>query len=192
MKNLKRRDWLISTLAAAGAAGLARLPGAAAEAGHDFSSDFGPDWELQKAYTLEVAEAMPAEKYTFKPTEEMRTFGELMAHIGSSNYSFSANARGAEPPAEARFEGEATKERVVAFLRGAFDYAAEAIASLDDQQAKEEISIFGGRLTLTRAKLIEFMRNHTTHHRGYALPYLRLNGIKPPAYRFTGGRPSPM
>lgn len=192
MKNLKRRDWLILALAAAGAVGLGALPGAAAEGGHDFSSDFGADWKQQMEYTLEVAEAMPAEDYAFKPSDEMRSFGELMVHIGGANYSFSSTAAAVERPAGARFEGEPTKERVVAYLRDSFEFASNAIASLDDAKAKEEITIFNGGLTMTRAKLCEFMRNHTTHHRGYALPYLRLKGIKPPAYRFSQPNPSPM
>jgi len=192
MGTMKRREWLKTSLAAAGAAGLSGLPAAAAEGGPKFSKYFGADWELQKAYTLEVAEAMPAEKYGFKPVAEMRSFGEVLAHIGGSVYFMSATARGVQPPAEGRLEGEPTKEKVVAFLTSAFDYAAQAIAALDDTRAHEVVSVFGGRFTMSRAKLCEFMRNHTTHHRAYLLPYLRLNAIKPPDYRFTGRGESPV
>lgn len=181
-----------ATLAALGAMGLGRFVLRAGEEGNAFAADFGPDWQLQKAYTVEVAEAMPAEKYDFKPSDEMRPFGELMAHIGGSCYFFAATAKGAEPPAEARFQDEPTKENIVPFLRQAFDYAAARVAELDDAQAQESISIFGGQFTMTRAKVCRFMLNHSTHHRGYALPYLRLNGIAPPSYRFSGGGESPV
>lgn len=192
MSSLKRRDWVKAAVAAAGAAALGRLGLAAGEGEPKFSSDFGADWELQKAYTLEVAEVMPAEKYGFKPVEEMRSFGEVLAHIGGSIYFMSATARGVQPPAEGRLEGEPTKEKLVAFLTAAFDYAAQAIASLDNTRAHEVTSVFGGRFTMSRAKLCEFMRNHTTHHRAYLLPYVRLNAIKPPDYRFTGRGESPV
>jgi len=171
---------------------LAGLPLAAGENGHHFSSDFGADWTLQMEYTLEVAEAMPAESYGFKPSEGMRPFGELMTHIGGANYAFSATAGDMERPAGARFEGEPTKERVVAYLRDSFEFAGKAIASLDDAKAKQEVTIFNGQFTMSRAKLCEFMRNHATHHRGYALPYLRLNGVTPPNYRFSQRNTSPM
>jgi uncharacterized damage-inducible protein DinB len=192
MKNQGRCNWPKAVLLVLSAVGLAGLPLAAGEEGHHFSGDFATDWKLQMEYTIEVAEAMPAENYGFKPSEEMRPFGELMTHIGGANYFFSALARGAEPPAEAKFEGEATKERVLSFLKGSFEYAEEAIASLDDDKAMEEITIFGGQFTMSRAKLCEFMRNHVTHHRGYALPYLRMNGVAPPSYRFSQRNTSPM
>ena len=192
MDNLKRRDWMKKALAALSAVGLGRLLLSGAEGNQKFSADFGPDWEVQKAYTLEVAEALPAEKYDFQPAAEMRPFGELLAHISGSVFFFAASLRGEEPPAAAKPPAEATKENVVAHLQAAFDYAAEAIAALDDTRANETVSLFGGRLTMPAAKVCHFMRDHTTHHRAYALPYLRLNGIQPPRYRFAGTRPSPV
>lgn len=193
MYSLQRREWLRKTLAALGALGLGRLALRAGEPGKTFSDDFMPDWEVQKEYTLEVAEAMPAEKYDFKPTPEMRSFGELMVHIGGAVYGFSASLREEQQrPAGSQAPEEPAKQNVVPYLKGAFDYAAEGIAALDDTAANETVSLFGGRLSMTRAKLCHFMRDHTTHHRGYGLPYLRLNGVQPPRYRFGGTRPSPV
>jgi len=194
MNNFRRREWLKTALGALGLAGAGRLYLAASEGESEkkFSSEFAPDWEVAKAYTLEVAEAMPAEKYSFKPTDPMRSFGDVLVHIGGSMYFMAASVRGAEPPAESKFEGEATKERVVPFLRGALEYAAESVATLDDTKASETISVFSGRFTMSRAKLCQFMRDHTTHHRAYVLPYLRLNGVEPPRYRFAGRGPSPV
>ncbi|MGH9862039.1 MAG: DinB family protein [Candidatus Acidiferrales bacterium] len=194
MNNFKRREWLKTALGALGLAGAAglRLTSAEGESEKKFSSEFGPDWDVAKAYTLEVAEAMPAEKYSFKPADPMRSFGEVLVHIGGSMYFMAASVRGAEAPAESKFAGEATKERVVSFLRGAFEYAAESVAMLDDTKASETVSVFGGRMTMSRAKLCQFMRDHSTHHRAYVLPYLRLNGVEPPRYRFAGRGPSPV
>lgn len=189
---MKRRDWMKTAAVALGAAGFLPLLGRGQEPTKEFSSDFGPDWQVQKEYTLEVAEAMPAEKYSFKPTPEMRSFGEVLAHVGWGHYGFAAALRGVEPPAARPQPEEKTKEKVIPYLKAAFDYAAEAIAGLTDAQAKETVSLFGGRLSLTRGKLCQLMRDHTTHHRGYILPYLRLNGVTPPAYRFAGTQRSPV
>lgn len=192
MRTQERRNWMKAALAALGAVGLGSLGLRAGEGEKSFSADFGPDWQAQKEYTLEVAEAMPAEKYDFKPTAEMRSFGQLLGHIGGSIYFFSASARGVAPPAEARPPEEATKEVMVSYLQGAFDYAAEGIAALTDERVHESVSLFGGRLSMPVWKLCHFMRDHCTHHRGYSLPYLRQNGIQPPRYRFAGRGPSPV
>ena len=190
--SIKRRDWMKTAAAALAAVGLGRLALEAGEGENKFAADFGPDWQAQKEYTLEVAEAMPAEKYDFKPAEGMRGFGQLLGHIGGSIYFFSAGARGVPPPAEARPPQEATKEVMVAYLKGAFDYAAESIAGLTAARTQETVSLFGGRVSMPVWKLCHFMRDHTTHHRGYALPYLRMNAIEPPRYRFAGTGPSPV
>lgn len=192
MNSWKRREWMMKTLAALGAVGLGRLALRGSEASKTFSADFGPDWDIAKAYTIEVADAMPAEKYDFKPTPEMRPFGELMVHTAWGIFGFGASLRGEQRPESGKQPAQPTKENVVAYLKAAFDYAAESIAGLDDSRLKETVSLFRGQLTLTREKLCHLMRDHTTHHRAYSLPYLRLCGVQPPAYRFTGPRPSPM
>lgn len=193
MHSFKRRDWMKAALTALGALGLGRLRASGAEPTKNFSADFGADWEVAKAYTLEVAEALPAEKYGFKPTPEMRTFGELLVHLAWGIYGFSASL-GGEPqrPEAGKPPATPTKENILPYMKAAFDYATEAIAALPDAHLKETVSLFRGRLTVTREKLCHLMRDHTTHHRAYGLPYLRLCGVTPPEYRFTGARPSPV
>ena len=192
MKAWKRRDWMKTAALGAGAAGLASTGLHAVESGNSFAADFGADWKLKTANAIEMAEAMPAGKYDFKPTPEMRPFGELMVHLAGSNYFFAAGAAGEKPPAEGRFQGEHTKENVVAFMRKAFEYAAGMVETIGDDRAGEVIPVFGS-LKATRRKTCEFMLDHVTHHLGYSVPYLRMAGVtKIPAYRFTGGDRSPM
>ena len=157
-----------------------------------FAADFGPDWKLKAANALEMAEAMPADKWDFKPTEEMRSFGELMHHIASSNFFFAAKAAGADMPEAAKFEGEKTKEAVLTYMKTSFATAGELVATIDDGKKEEVIDLFGGIRT-QRRKVALFMLDHVTHHLGYAGPYIRLSGGKEvPAYRFTGSDQSPM
>ena len=194
MKDWNRRDWMKT--AALGAVGAGALGGAvtglrADTHGKNFAEDFTPDWELKMANAVEMAEAMPADKWTFKPTEEMRSFGELMVHIAESNYFFAAQAAGTEVPEDAKYKGEKTKEAVVAYMKKSFESAAKSVAMVEDARAEEVVDLFGGIRT-SRKKICEFMRDHVTHHLGYSVPYLRLSGITEiPAYRFTGGDQSP-
>lgn len=190
MRAIKRREWLTRVVAALGLAGLAGTGLRAQQAGKKFSEEFGPDWETARAYTLEVANAMPAEKYDFKPTAEMRSFGELMIHIAQAQFGFASGVRGESPSAQA--PEQATKEAVIPFLTAACDYVAETVAQVDDARAEQTVKLFGGRLEMPVWKVFHFLRDHTTHHRAYALPYLRLSGVTPPNYRFAGPRPSPV
>ena len=135
---------------------------------------------------------MPADKYDFKPTPEMRPFGELMAHIGSGTYFFLGIATGEDMEKKGTEPEQKTRDAVVPYLREAFGFAAEKIAAFDDARAAEVITFFNDQFTLPRAGLLEFMRDHVTHHLGYSVPYLRLAGVtKIPAYRFTGSNQSP-
>lgn len=188
---IQRREWLTRMLAALGLAGLARVGVRAQEAKKPgFAEEFGPDWETAKAYTLEVASAMPAEKYDFKPTPEMRPFGELMGHIAIALYGITAAVRGEQPPAQP--PQDSTKDSVIPFLTGAFDYVAQSVAALSEARLAETARLFGGRLEMPVWKVFHFVRDHTTHHRAYGLPYLRMCGVQPPNYRFAGRRPSPV
>src|SRR5579862_3935693 len=85
--------------------------GARAQAGAagEYAKHFGPLGKLSVA----VAQAMPAEKYGFKPHPDSMTFGELMAHIATTNYQFCAGLRDAAPPA---MPSPAAKEDFVKFL----------------------------------------------------------------------------
>ena len=195
MKDWNRRDWMKT--AALGAVGAGALGGAATGLradtnGKSFAEDFGADWKLKTANAVEMAEAMPADKWIFKPTEEMRSFTALMVHIGQSNYFFSAQAAGTEVSEDSKYEGEKTKEAVVAYMKRSFESAAKLAATVDDARAGEVVDLFGG-IRASRRKICEFMLDHVTHHLGYAVPYLRLSGVTEiPAYRFTGGDQSPM
>jgi len=191
MDTLKRRDWLVRVLGALGLVGLTRA-GVRAQAKPSFAEEFGADWQTAKAYTLEVANAMPAEKYDFTPGAAMRGFADLMVHIGQAQYGIVSAVRGGEPPAQMQPPAEKTKEAVVAYLTASFDYVAESVAQVNEARTQEVIKLFGGRLEMPVWKVFHFVRDHTTHHRAYGLPYLRLSGVEPPRYRFAGTRPSPV
>ena len=198
MEMMERRDWMKAAavgLAAVGA-GCAVAPSANEQpAGEGFAAVFAPDWDLKRGYALAVAEAMPADKYDLKPTPEMRSFGELMAHISGAAYLMAATAAGDDDAIKAASQPpEGTdKETIVASMKTAFDYTGEAIPKVTDAVAGESVDVFDGYFTMTRSKLCQFMRDHTTHHLGYAIPYLRMGGVtEVPAYSFTGANPSPV
>jgi len=125
-----------------------------------------------------AAEAMPADKYGFKPTPEMITFGHLVMHIAQSNNLLCAKLSGTPAP-EGKLEETDPKDKLVAGLKASFDYCSTALANLDDSKLGEQITLFDR--TLPRAVAwIALSDGWNDHYSGQAV-YLRLNGILPPS-----------
>ena len=128
--------------------------------------------------SIAVAEAMPAEKYGFRPHPESMDFGQLMAHIATTNYQFCAGLKDAAPPA---LPSPSDKEGFVRFLSDSFHYCSAIVDGLTEEQLKAIHNSPEGRLPGREVLLAMYV--HVAHHRGQAEIYLRDNGIKPPAYK---------
>ncbi|MEI7582296.1 DinB family protein [Runella sp.] len=152
-----------------------------------FVKDALSKWKSMKSYTLAVAEAMPEEKYAYKPTPEEMTFGFQFVHMAGNMYFLSAKLiRGIDTPIDINAllakatEGKMSKKEIVELLSNAFDYAEATIAQMTDKTLEEELDYWGGHST--KRKIVFLLNDHQTHHRGQLIVYLRLNGIKPPTY----------
>jgi len=148
-------------------------------------------WKTSGEFTLAVAGAMPAESYTFRPTPEEMSFGQLMAHIAMADRNACTQASGltapALPPAiEAWAKDSAkvdvSKEAATALVKDIFDFCGRAITEMPAANADKVVGPPNRNLTGTEWLWSYF--THTAHHRGQAEVYLRLKGIKPPAYAF--------
>jgi uncharacterized damage-inducible protein DinB len=158
-------------LTLSGTAGSAR----AAESGAgEYAKHFAPLTKL----SIAVAQAMPAEKYGFRPHPESMTFAELMSHIAVTNYQFCASLKDAESPATA---APTDKDGVVKLLSDSFEYCSAIIPKLTEHQLNAVHNSPDGKLPGRDVLLAMYV--HVAHHRGQAEIYLRDNGIKPPSYR---------
>ena len=127
--------------------------------------------------SIPVAQAMPADQYSFRPHPESMNFGQLISHIASTNYQFCAGLKDTDPPS---LPSPTEKDAVVKFLTDSFDYCSAVIPSLTEDQLNKTHSSPDGRL-LGREILLA-MYVHVAHHRGQAEIYLRDKGIRPPSY----------
>jgi DinB superfamily len=125
------------------------------------------------------AEAMPADKYGFKPTPDMSSFGHLVAHIAATNTTLCSKLSGSPAP-EGKLEETDGKDKLVAGLRASFDFCSTALANLDDGKLGEQIPLFGGR-TVPRAAAWIILSGSWADHYSTEAVYLRLNGILPPS-----------
>lgn len=147
-----------------------------------FREEFPDIWDRAMAYTLEVAEAMPADQYDFRSTDSLLTFGKHLTHIADNIYWLTGSIVLEETqPVHSGIEDPHEKADVVNFLRSAFAYGRQVAMDIDDETLSETIH-FGGQ-TMTKERIFYLMRDHCTHHRSAAIQYLRHRGIRAPAYR---------
>ena len=125
--------------------------------------------ENSKTYTMSVAEAMPDKGYSFRPTEGVMNFGELLSHIAYGIQWWEANYVKAEKTDWAPPAAKATKAEVIAYLQKAYKGLEKTL---------------GGSLNEDAVRGFYATTDHITHHRGQAVTYLRCKGITPPDYQY--------
>lgn len=142
------------------------------------------DFERAKAYTVEYLDAANEEVISFKPTQEMRTFGQQMLHIAEANYGFGSAASGkANPITFGQLEKSAdnykTKDALKKAVVESYDFIIAALKETDEAKMAQSIKMFN-RFEMSRRQAFEKAFEHQTHHRGQTTVYLRLKGITPP------------
>ena len=128
---------------------------------------------------LRSADKMPEDKYAFKPTDSVRTYGQVLAHVADGQYEFCGAAAGNKD--EKNIEQTAkTKAAIVAALKTAFAYCDEIYAGMTDAKVAELIPAFGGA-KITRLSMLDFNVAHTMEHYGNLVTYMRIEGLVPPS-----------
>ena len=138
--------------------------------------------EQKAAYTanknnlIKAAEKMPEEAYSFKPTPEMQTFGERIAHI-ANQIGTCSSMTGERKPSPAA--GKTSKADLVAALKASFDACDAAWDAMNNDTAHEMVAGRGGQ---QRTKITALIGNttHNTELYGYIAVYMRLKGVVPP------------
>jgi len=135
---------------------------------------------FQRAATeiLDVAEVMPAEKYGYKPTPEISSFGDQLVHVAGITQRFIDTAKGTKT--EAAPHGAMAKPEVISLLKKTFQTAQEMITPLTDAQLLEPVKFPFGDRTVTRATFWQGPLYQIRNHHGQLVVYLRMNGIVPP------------
>ena len=130
-----------------------------------------------------AAEAMPADKYNFAPTQGefsgVRTFGGQVKHLAEANYEFFDGWNIGPAPKEADIEALTSKDDIVKALKDSYVYAHKAIDTITAANAFESL----GKDKGTRAGTAAFCIAHSMDHYGQMVVYLRMNDIIPPASR---------
>lgn len=126
-----------------------------------------------------AAEAMPADKYGYKPTPAQMTFGHLMMHVVGSNTFLCSKISGTAAPETEKVSDTDGKDKLVAALKASFDYCTQALAKVDDSNLGEQLPFFGGSKASRAGEMMALVSGFADHY-GAAAMYLRLNGLTPP------------
>ena len=146
----------------------------------------------QKAYTLELLNLMPEDKFDFRPTAEVRSFAELFKHLAGSFQLQQKVLKGEFTTLEQEFpvvqqleKSSLSKQQIITLLDNEFDNMSALLAGMSEKDLKQTFTFdfIPGAPVKNYREIFTFSRDHLTHHRGQATTYLRLNGIKPAQYR---------
>jgi uncharacterized damage-inducible protein DinB len=131
-----------------------------------------------KRILLRSAEMVPEESYSFKPTEAVRSFGQIVAHVGDSQYYFCSVALGEKSPSPKIEKTKTSKADLIAALKDAFTYCDKAYDGMTDTSATERVKFMGGDTPKLGVLMINNM--HSMEHYGNFVTYMRLKNIVPP------------
>jgi uncharacterized damage-inducible protein DinB len=136
-------------------------------------------WESTRGLVLGIAEAIPEDKYDFKPTPAVRSFREVLIHLIGENYLFFSRVSGESLGGPERFSNLKTREEILKALRESYDYDVKVWDGLTEEKALEMVAGRGGQQVQRWSFILGAIQDNMNHY-GNLVVYLRLNGIVPP------------
>ncbi len=137
---------------------------------------------------VEAAEKVAEADYAFKPTPEVRSFGQLIGHVANSQYQICSGAKGEANPNKEDFEKLAAKSALVDALKKSFDYCATAYSAATDPSLLEQVK--SGSTTVARGAILSGNVAHNNEHYGNIVTYMRLKGLVPPSTERAQRKPT--
>lgn len=136
---------------------------------------------IQEDKLTRLAEAIPAEKYMWRPSDDTRSFAEVFLHISAANFNL-YRLVGTPPPSNVdvkNLEKSTTdKTKIIATLKDSFAHAKLAIKGMNDADLEKSMDWFGGKNT--ERGILLFIVRHAAEHLGQSIAYARFAGIVPP------------
>jgi uncharacterized damage-inducible protein DinB len=132
----------------------------------------------------EAAENMPAADYAFKPTPQVRSFGEILGHIANANFLFCSQANGVASPSTTNLERLTGKAAMLKAVVESLTYCDAVYEATTDANFNQPATVagLGNKPTSTiRGAVLMFNTTHNNEHYGNLVVYLRLKGHVPPS-----------
>jgi uncharacterized damage-inducible protein DinB len=150
-----------------------------------FVTDYLGQVEYVQGQILALQDAVPQDKYTWRPAEGVRSIGEVYRHIAFGNYLL-LQIMGVQPPAEVNFTmdekkwdaGTMDKAAVAALLKASFAHVKSSVGKMTEADLAAKVDFFGNQMTKRSALMGEL--SHVHEHLGQSIAYARMNGVVPP------------
>jgi len=134
-----------------------------------------------------AAQKMPEENYSFKPTPEVRSFGQIVGHVADASYMFCSQTIGEANPAKGIEKTKTSKADLVAALKDAVAYCNKAFDSMTDAKGTQMMKLFN--FEISKLTLFSLNTAHTDEHYGNMVTYMRIKGIVPPTSENAPAQP---
>jgi uncharacterized damage-inducible protein DinB len=131
-----------------------------------------------KTILVTSAEKMPEENYNFKPTDAVRSYGQIVGHLADAQYNFCSLALGDKNPGLKIEQTKTTKADLVAALKDAVAYCDRAYDSMTDASGAQMVKLFGS--DMPKLGVLNINNMHDMEHYGNLVTYMRLRNIVPP------------
>ena len=142
-------------------------------------------YTLVSSEVIAAAEKMPEGNYSFKPTPEVRSFGQLVGHVADAQYGLCSTATGEANPMKGIEKTKTSKADLVAALKDAVAYCNKAFTGMTDAQGGQIVKLMN--YNVARLTVLSVNTAHTDEHYGNMVTYLRLKGIVPPSSENAAG-----
>lgn len=152
-----------------------------------YLGSFARDFDGVAKKLVDLAEAIPADKYSWRPADGVRSVSEVYVHVAGANFFF-ASRLGVDMPEDFSRDAEKTvtaKDDVIALLKKSIDHMKQAVAAKAGANLDEEVDFFGGMRPVRDIFMVA--SGHAHEHLGQSIAYARSNGVVPPWSRPAEG-----
>src|SRR5215470_2865104 len=143
---------------------------------------------FQKDILIRSAEKMPEENYSFRPTEEIRSYGQIIGHLADGQYEFCSAALAEKNPEPKIEQAKTSKADLIAALKTAFAYCDKAYDTMTDASGSQLVKMFGN--DSPKLGVLNFNNIHNMEHYGNLVTYMRIKKIVPPTSERTSPPPA--
>ena len=153
----------------------------AQEKGASFQDEYSGMIQFYSGRVVSLAEAIPADKYSWSPSEGVRSVSDVIAHVTSANYFFSMMlgfpAEGVDP--QSFYTMEMSKEEAITSLKASYEQIIMTSKSISNEALSEMVDFHNGQKFSKRSVMFIAM-GHVSEHMGQMIAYARSNDIAPP------------
>ena len=141
-----------------------------------FVKEFLGQTDFIKGRLMQLAEAVPDDKFSWTPGEGVRSVGEVYVHAAEANYYFMSIINGTKPDMSQK--NETDKKNALSLLEKSYEFVKEAAGKFTEEDLNREVEAFGMKFSVRNFMIV--LLNHGHEHLGQSIAYARMNGVTPP------------